>query len=77
MSTADGQAYQLLGPNLTYSVLRSIVFENGVIPVNLQSNIAKGSGNPPLWVEFKGVEVLPGGPDGLCVRQSQIVALTP
>lgn len=82
MSTADGQNYSVMG--ITYAQLRALVFENGAIPAGLPAgaSITKGIGNPPAWIEFRGNALIvapadANGVSGICVRQSQIVAVTP
>lgn len=84
MSMADGQNYLILRSAISYTDLRAIVFQNGNIPaLPAGTSITKGVGNPPAWIEFRGNALIPSAPEddngvaGICVRQSQIVAITP
>ena len=76
VSLTDGQSYDIRHPNLTYVLMRGIIFENTAIPGNLSTLITKAPGNPPPWIEFDG-SLIPDSPQTRSFKQSNIVSITP
>lgn len=74
ISMTDGQAYEIVHPNLSYVQLRGIVFENLAVPAGVP--ITKATGNPPAWIEFDG-SLMPSNPTTRCCKQANIVAIQP
>ena len=73
VSMTDGQAYEVLHPNLTYATLRSLVFENAAVPNGVP--IVKAPGNPPAWIEFD--KSMMSDQTTRSIKQANIVSISP